>query len=406
MTDASGDDSPADAGEGTTDSGTSFLGSLSAVSVAKYVGIGVLVLGILVGAGFLLGFVGVPTVEAVENRFDSVNDTTTTIDTNLVINNPNPIGISLGDTSVDYTVLMNEVQMANGSKHGLSIGSGNSSIAFESYMDNGNIPRWWYTHITNGETTEVLVDADVSVGLLGGKTISLPQRQTIETDIVGQFNDSTTRSVDADVPLVSDPVLYINETQATIGSNVTLERTPLDMAFTVYNPKSYPYTVSKVGYEIRMNDVTVGEGATEQGYTIPGNTEKTLETTTVIKNENLDDWWVSHLERDQVTNLTIDFYFLVDTGSGEPFRIDTDKLDHHTTIETDIFGTKASDGLEAGTDDTDTSSDGENASDDGTSEEATPTATPDSTAEATATITATATPTPTPTPTSTDDGII
>ncbi len=400
MTDANGQSSTGDATEGSTDGGAGVLGSLTIRSVAKYAGIAVLVLGVLVGAGFLLGFVGVPSVEAVENRFDSVNDSTTTIDTKLVVNNPNPIGVSLGDTSVDYTVFMNDVPMANGSKHGLSIGTGNSSVEFESYMNNENIPKWWYTHVSNGETTEVLVDADVSVGLLGGKSISLPQRQTIETDIIGQFNDTTTREVNAGVPLVSDPVLYVNETRATYGSNVTLERTPLDMAFTVYNPKSYPYTVSEVGYEIRMNDITVGEGSTERSYTIPGHTERTLETTTVIKNGNLDDWWVSHLERDQVTNLTIDFYFLIDTGTGEPIRIDSQKLDHHTVIETDIFGTKDSDGLEPGTSD-DTAS-GED-SDGSSGEDSTPTATSDSSDDGTST--ATATPTPTPTATE-DDGII
>jgi cell division septation protein DedD len=73
----------------------------------------------------------------------------------------------------------------------------------------------------------------------------------------------------------------------------------------------------------------------------------------VLRNERLDESWISHLERDQVTNLTVDTYVVVDPDAagvlGETvpaFRIDSDELDYETVIETDVFGTKASDGLD------------------------------------------------------------
>ncbi|QIO23021.1 LEA type 2 family protein [Haloarcula sp. JP-L23] len=338
----------------------------------------VLALGIAGGAAFALGAVGAPTVESVDNHFAGVSNETTAVHTNLTVNNPNPVGVQLGGTAVDYTVAMNGVPIASGDKSGLALAKGNSTLAFATQMQNGQIPPWWHTHIENGETTEVTIDADVSSSMLGGRSLSVTQDKTIETDIIGQFNSTETRPVNANQPFVSDPVLYINETRGSWDrANLTESETPMDLAFTVYNPKPYPYTVSKIGYEISMNDVTVGEGETERGYTIgPGQTE-TIEADTAIQNGNLDRWWVTHLERNQVTDLSIDFYVVLE-GGGEQFRIDLDAIDYETTIETDIFGNKAQYPT------------GENAT----------------TASDSANESESATETPTPTPTETDDGIL
>ncbi|MDS0276490.1 LEA type 2 family protein [Halomicroarcula sp. S1AR25-4] len=338
----------------------------------------VLALGTAGGAAFALGAVGAPTVESVDNHFAGVSNETTAVHTNLTVNNPNPVGVQLGGTAVDYTVAMNGVPIASGDKSGLALAKGNSTLAFATQMQNGQIPPWWHTHIENGETTEVTIDADVSSSMLGGRSLSVTQDKTIETDIIGQFNSTETRPVNANQPLVSDPVLYINETRGSWDrANLTESETPMDLAFTVYNPKPYPYTVSKIGYEISMNDVTVGEGETERGYTIgPGQTE-TIEADTAIQNGNLDRWWVTHLERNQVTDLSIDFYLVLE-GGGEQFRIDLDAIDYETTIETDIFGNKAQ--YPTGENAT-TESDSANESE-------------------------SATETPTPTPIETDDGIL
>ncbi|GGN89426.1 LEA type 2 family protein [Haloarcula pellucida] len=357
----------------------------------------VLALGTAGGAAFALGAVGAPTVESVDNHFAGVSNETTAVHTNLTVNNPNPVGVQLGGTAVDYTVAMNGVPIASGDKSGLALAKGNSTLAFATQMQNGQIPPWWHTHIENGETTEVTIDADVSSSMLGGRSLSVAQDKTIETDIIGQFNSTETRPVNANQPLVSDPVLYINETRGSWDrANLTESETPMDLAFTVYNPKPYPYTVSKIGYEISMNDVTVGEGETERGYTIgPGQTE-TIEADTAIQNGNLDRWWVTHLERNQVTDLSIDFYLVLE-GGGEQFRIDLDAIDYETTIETDIFGNKAQ--YPTGENAT-TASDSANESESAT-ETPTPTETDDGILGGGSTETTTAT-----TETATDDGVL
>lgn len=155
---------------------------------ATYAGVvlgGLIVVG---GLAVMLGFLGVPQVETIDNRFGSVNDSTTEIRTNITVNNPNPIGITLGDTTIDYTVDMNEVRMATGQKEGVSIGTGNSSIGLVTYLNNSKIPAWWYTHIREGERSELLVDADIESGTFGSHNFRT--NESIQTNILGAFNST------------------------------------------------------------------------------------------------------------------------------------------------------------------------------------------------------------------------
>ena len=340
-----------------------------------------------VAAAYVLGAVGAPAVVAVENRFGEVTNETTEVETDLVVNNPNPVGVTLGGTTVDYTVRMNGVAMAEGLKEGLSLRRGNSTLPFTTRMHNERIPDWWVTHVRGGENTTVVVDATVTSSLLGNRSVSLAQEQRVETDLIGAFASEETRPVNASQPVVSDPVLYVNRTTAAWGE-VTDERTPIDTAFVVYNPKAVPYVVTEVGYTVRMNGIVVGEGSSDQEYVIEGGTTENVSTTTAIDNDRLDDWWVSHLRNGQVTQLRIDFYARLELPGGAELRVPLDALTYERTVETDIFGTKESTGGADG------SNDPENGTAMGTPG---PTGTP--TPGATSTPEPTSAPTSTPTPT-------
>ncbi|MFB6169614.1 MAG: LEA type 2 family protein [Haloarculaceae archaeon] len=250
-----------------------------------------------VGGAFALGVFGAPGVESVQNRFGGVNESTTVIETDLVVNNPNPIGVRLGGTTVNYTVRMNDVRMASGRKEGLRLSKGNTTLPFTTYMNNDRIPPWWVSHVENGEQTTVVIDAKVHTSLLGGRTFEFPQERNVSTNIIGQFNSNETRPINGSVPLYDNPLLYLNRTRGQWG-DPTSQQTPIGTNFTLYNPKTKPYVVSRIGYNVTMNDVAVGSGSTESGVTIPGHTTKTVAATTVLNNQKLDDWWVTHLQND------------------------------------------------------------------------------------------------------------
>jgi LEA14-like dessication related protein len=205
-------------------------------------------------------------------------------------------------------------------------------------MANERIPAWWVSHVRNDERTTVRIDASVHSSTLG-RSVDLPQRRTVETDLIGQFRSTADRPVNADLPLVSDPVLVIRETDAQWG-NVTDRRTPIDASMTVYNPKTVPYVVTEIGYNVTMNGVPVGNGTTDRAHAIPGRSERTVGTTVAIDNRRLDEWWVSHLRNDQVSELRIDFHATVRLPDGSTVRVPLDALTYTETIETDVFGTK------------------------------------------------------------------
>ena len=361
-------------------------------STRRLVVVAVLFLVVCVGAAVALGVLGSPTVTGVENRFGGVNETATVVESNLTVSNPNPVGVSLGGLTVDYAIDMNGIRMAQGSKTGVSVPTGQSTLPVTTTMANERIPAWWASHVRDGEQTTLTVAADVHSSTAGA-TFDAPQvTRSVETELLSEFNSTEPRPVNANSPLVSDPVLYVNETRASWGE-VTNETTELDLAFVVYNPKPYPVGMTEVDYGISMNDVTVGEGATEHGVVVPPGETRTIETTTRIRNGNLDEWWVTHIERNQVSELEIDFSARLDLRA-TTVRVPLTGLTYTKTVETDIFGTKPAtwnttpSGTGTGT---------ETPTETGTEAAETPRRTP------TSAPTSSPTSTPTPSPTSTPD---
>jgi LEA14-like dessication related protein len=277
--------------------------------------------------------------------------------------------------TVSYEAALNDVVLARNTRSGVGFGPGRNRLTLTAQMRNDRIPAWWVTHIRNDENTTLAVNATVRSGLVGQSATVVPTRRNVSTDIIGQFNSTETREVNADAPLVSDPVAYVNRTNATWGA-VSENRTPIDAEIAVYNPKPYPLAVNELGYNITMNGIPMGEGHTERSYTIPPETERTLDARLVMRNDNIDEWWVSHLERNQRTNLEVGFYLRVD-AAGSVFRVPLRGLTNERVIETDFFGNKnttastnasADDGATDGT-----TTDSGTTTDDGTTSETTAT---------------------------------
>jgi LEA14-like dessication related protein len=389
-------------------------GKLAAASTLKIAAAVVGVLTLSIGGAWAVGVIGAPSVVGVENAFGLMNESTTTIESEIVVNNPNPFGVKLGGLTIDYAVEMNDVRMATGGREGLGVNaSGNTSIPVTTLMNNDRLPPWWVSHVENDENTTMTIDASIHSDLLG-KEFKPQINRSVNTNIIGGFNSDEDRPIDVDRPATPNPVLWLNSTSGEWGA-VDTETTEIGTAFDLYNPNPTPIAISEIGYEIEMNNVTMGEGSTEKPVTITPGELETVRATTALQNENLDEWWVSHLENDQTTQLEVTFYARIDLSEfgGDTVRVRLDTIQR--TIETDIFGggngsggeggagegtatpgdgtaTPAGDGTATPTGDDGTATPGEDTPIPGD----TPTADDD-------------TPTPegdTPTPTPTDDGIL
>jgi len=382
------------------------------------------VVAVLLVAGVAVFVLSQPSVAGVDNRFGAVNETTTIIESTLQIRNPNPVGATFGGLTVDYAIDLNGIRMATGTKRGVSIPQGRSSVPMTTSLANERIPTWWVSHIQNGERTTLAVNADVHSSTLGTSFGAPKVTRSIETDIISAFNSTEERPVGSSP--TGGPLLVIRETSARWGQ-VNASTTAIDMRFVVYNPNPYAIPVTELSYRTTMNGIEMGSGTTEgQGVIPPGET-RTVEATTTLNNQRIDEWWVSHLQSDQTTDLRIDFSarFELPTGTAE---IPLDPLTYTRTVETDIFDNKADDGSsdgsksESGTE-TPTSTPTDDGLLDGGDETPTPTPTStptptdddslldggDETPTSTPTPTPTSTPTPTPTSTPTptdDDGLL
>lgn len=293
---------------------------------------------VLAGGALLVGVLDRPTVAASESRFAGVNASTTLVETDLRVQNPNPIGVSLDDATVNHTIAMNGLVMGTGTKRGLDIKAGNATVALVTAIDNGRIPMWWATHIRNGERTQLNATARVHSSLLG-RTVELNETYVTETHILEGFNSSEPRPINASVPLVDDPVLVVERTNATWGT-VTRERTPMDLELVVSNPQSIPVPITRIDYTVTMNGVTVGNGTTGRGYIVPAEGRETIRAEAAITNDRLDEWWVTHLERNQRTTLRVAFTAVLELPGGDTVEVPLDGLGYDTTIETDVLGTK------------------------------------------------------------------
>jgi len=311
---------------------SAFLGS-----PLRVVGTGVLALALAVVVAAAAGAIGVPAVQDFQNEFAGVDDSTTTIGSTIEVHNPNPIGAGFLGVSAEYGVSMNDVRMAEGSSGTVEMPPGNSTVELATELDNDRIPDWWVSHVRNGERTAVDVNATVESDLFG-RSVPVERTRSIETDVLSSFNSTQTRPVNASSPLVRDPLLYVNETSAHWG-DVTDERTGIVVDIHVYNPREYAIPVSKLNYTIDMNDVRVGAGEnTDERLLAPGEVTR-IRTVTDIENENLDDWWVTHVERTQRTDVVIDFAASVEVA-GTEIDVPLAGMTHRETIETDVFGTK------------------------------------------------------------------
>jgi LEA14-like dessication related protein len=358
------------------------------------------VVALVLTAGVAFLFFAQPSVAGVDNRFGAVDGTATVVESDLQIRNPNPVGATLGGLTVDYAIDMNGIRMATGTKRGLSIPQGQSTVPMSTRLANERIPTWWVSHVRNGERTTLAVNADVHSAALGTSFGAPKVTREIETDIISAFNSTEERPVGSSP--TGGPLLVIRETGAQ-WDEVSAAETNIDMRLIVHNPNAYPIPVSELGYRARMNGIEMGSGTTDDQGLIPPGETRTIEATTTLNNQRIDEWWVSHLQNDQTTELRIDFSARFELPT-ETIEVPLDPLTYTRTIETDIFDNKADgrSGEESnGGTETPAGTATPTPTDDG---DGTPTPTP---SDGTATPTPTSTPSDgTATPTPTDDGLL
>jgi len=293
--------------------------------------VGAVMLVVAAVGGYFLSTFETPRVESVENEFGDISEDRSAIRTQVSVVNPNDRDVP-GEATVAYTVSMNSVEVAEGRKSGVRIPPGRTNLSFRTAMDNRRIPAWWVTHVNRDERTVLRTSPRVSLSLLPVSQSLPAQTSTIETDLLGPLANESERSV----TVANESVLTVSRQQADWGE-ATGERTPLRFSTRIRNDHSRPITLDAIAYRVRMNDVAVGTGVDEEGVEIPPGEARTVTVDAAIDTPRMQRWWVSHLRRDQATNLSVDVAAVVGNGS-DAERLPLDVLDKRAAFETNFLG--------------------------------------------------------------------
>lgn len=108
----------------------------------------------------------------------------------------------------------------------------------------------------------------------------------------------------------------------------------IDSVIAVENPNDFAIDLGfvTVTYRVHMNDVLLAHGAQQGPELVPGGTDITV-TTTLIQ-DNIMDWWASHMRNDEVTTLTAEGAVNIGTSL---FGRSVDGIEHSREIETDLL---------------------------------------------------------------------
>jgi LEA14-like dessication related protein len=309
---------------------------------------------------YMLGIVGAPAA-GLEDRGDwgEVTDDRAEIVTTVWVNNPNPVGVSLGNTlTAEYDIVLNDVTMAEGSKSDITVPAGNSTEQLRTDLYTDRLPEWWVGYVRNDETIDLTVDAQLTASALATVRHPVTVERTILDDSTpmitalsasanatsGTYTESV-ETTDVDDSLTGE--LTGDTSEVTVGyeiergwatwESVSAEETVVLFHLRVHNPGDVPVPAAPdgVGVAVDTNDVRLLEAQSGEfglrsvdGDAViqPGETRE-VTFTVRMDNEAVDDWFTSHVRASggpgaEATTVSSTFQVVFeDPATGTTFRL-------------------------------------------------------------------------------------
>ncbi len=252
----------------------------------------------------------------------------------------NPTSGEVVFSKLGYTITMNDVTVANGTTDGeVHMKPGKkTTFGIDSTFDNGKLPEWWESHVENGEKTTMDVQF-YAVMHEDGKTrkVDLPflsKRVVFTTDVLGG-GKTTTKVVPRDGEAsFAPPKLESVESSWVVPDE---GNTGVRTRATVVNPNEPGSVFARhlsvdAAYRVLMNGIPLAEGETNRKI---GAGKTRLDLTGNITNEEIQRWWVSHVNNGEKTNRVIERNVTVDAGF---VRLPVGGKADRGTVTTDMLG--------------------------------------------------------------------
>jgi len=325
----------------------------TAVRIGLALGVGLMA---ALGGLFAAGVIGIPDAGLEDNAWGTVSDDEIEVITTVWIDNPNP-GLSLGETTVDYTLTMNDVELAAGSADDVRVPSGNTTTELRTHLQYDQLPTWWASHIRNGERSELAVEttAHVDAGPLSGSpsgTYTTEKATDLEAmleetlaETEGEHSLSPVSTGTGPVSRTLEPTVEIQETDVEWGA-VTENRTELYLTVDVHNPNAYPLPTPAMTGEMVFNDVPVATWDANEieirngvyDATIPPQTSREITFVAELDNDDVAAWFATHADNEEVTDAELRAQLALNIG-GETRTIpeDGNAIRCSYELRTDIF---------------------------------------------------------------------
>lgn len=263
---------------------------------------------------FLIGCsqpIGKPEIREISHEWGNVTSSTTEIITKIKVYNPNPIPIPLKDILTE--VYLSDVKMGEGSALKAEIKpNSESTIIISTKLENDKIPKWWVSHIKNGERSKMTVKGYLVFDLKVTKfKYPIELSNSIETNILAGLSSDTPQEMN--VGLIT---LTVESTESHWGE-VNENYTEIVTIATIRNDNLVPIPVTKFHYLVEMNGIKVAEGLSDVATVIKPKSEETLTFVTKLDNEMLDEWWVSHIRNGERTKVKIVLEPFIEVGGKE-----------------------------------------------------------------------------------------
>lgn len=340
------------------------------------------------GAAYATGVIQKPDVGITDKGDWVTDDDVIRVRSSAYVANANPVGFNLSTFDARYMLKMNGVELAEGTKSGLHIPRyANRTLAFTSELETGNIPRWWVSHLNNDETSalKIPVNVDLVIGSIPLSFGGFSYTDSIATDIEGVLDDSLselegryTRDIGAVTGLSAATFeLEVVDASARFG-DVDSEHTVLVIPLTLKNVNSYPIPTPQMRGELTMNGVTIAgfdanNVETSSDTNIPPGETRDVTVKAEMSNQNLDEWFESHVRKGEKTDAELDIRFGFDIGDTQISVPSDDGMRCRFSFSTAILvdtkreaeGFGECTGIVRGSDDNGSGDDGENATDGG-----------------------------------------
>ncbi len=295
------------------------------------IGIILIVVILVGGAGYLLysgGKPEVPEVKSITNSWGDITTESSEIKTDIQVDNPNAFPIPI--KGMEYQIFMNDVKMGSGHSMGKASlpAQKEHTITMSTEVENDKIPEWWVTHIRQGESTDIKIKGNIALDLKVTKYEYPIEREIsrVKTDILG-----VKKSYSVDEESLKPQLRSIENSWGEVTDDFTV----ILMKVVVYNPQRVPIYIEQIRYEMDMNEIKMGLGTSEESILLKPQSDTEIRLDTKLDNHKLDNWWVTHLKNGEKTEVKIESELVYTVGENE-FTMELPVQEK--SIETDILG--------------------------------------------------------------------